>query len=76
MLFFCQIDDKLELVDRKLLRPGGEMRISNFMLWQVAYAEIVVLPVLWPDFQIDHLKTAIIEYNRRQRRFGKVPDMG
>jgi len=57
-----------------LLRPGGEMRVSNFMLWQIAYAEFVVLPVLWPDFDITHLKAAIIEYNKRQRRFGRVLD--
>lgn len=53
-----------------LIRPGGEMRVSNFLLWQIAYAEIVVLPVLWPDFREEHLAEAIEEYNRRQRRFG------
>ncbi len=55
-----------------LLRPGGEMRVSNFLLWQIAYAEIIVMPVLWPDFSEEHLAEALVEYNRRQRRFGKV----
>lgn len=55
-----------------LLRPGGEMRVSNFLLWQIAYAEIVVMPVLWPDFSEEHLAQALVEYNRRQRRFGRV----
>ncbi len=58
-----------------LLRPGGEMRVSNFLLWEIAYAEIVVMPVLWPDFTGDHLVEAIEEYNERQRRFGRVPDV-
>ncbi len=56
-----------------LLRPGGEMRVSNFLLWEIAYAEIVVTPVLWPDFDGGHLIEAIVEYNARQRRFGGVP---
>ena len=53
-----------------LIRTSGEMRISNFMLWQVSYAEIVVTPVLWPDFRKEHLYEAIHEYQRRDRRFG------
>lgn len=53
-----------------LIRTSGEMRISNFMLWQVSYAEIVVTPVLWPDFRKEHLYEAIEEYQRRERRFG------
>jgi len=56
-----------------IIRPGGEMRISNFLLWQIAYAELVVMPVLWPDFSAAHLIDAIKEYNTRQRRFGRVP---
>ena len=56
-----------------IIRPGGEMRISNFLLWQIAYAELVVMPVLWPDFAAAHLLEAIEEYNNRQRRFGRVP---
>ena len=56
-----------------LIRTSGEMRISNFLLWQLAYAEIHVTPVLWPDFTREHLYEAILEYQRRERRFGKVP---
>ena len=55
-----------------LLRPGGEMRVSNFLLWESAYAEIVVMTVLWPDFQEEHLLEAIRTFNARQRRFGRV----
>jgi len=57
-----------------IIRPGGEMRISNFLLWQIAYAELVVMPVLWPDFTAAHLLEAIEEYSSRQRRFGGVPE--
>jgi len=55
-----------------LIRTSGEMRISNFLLWQLAYAEIVVSPILWPDFNREHFFEAIIEYQRRERRFGRV----
>jgi undecaprenyl diphosphate synthase len=55
-----------------LIRTGGEMRVSNFLLWQIAYAEIVVTPVLWPDFRRRHLLEAILEYQGRERRFGDV----
>jgi undecaprenyl diphosphate synthase len=55
-----------------LVRTSGEMRVSNFLLWQIAYAEIVVTPVLWPDFRRRHLLEAILEYQRRERRFGDV----
>jgi undecaprenyl diphosphate synthase len=54
------------------IRPGGEMRVSNFLLWQIAYAEIHVLPVLWPDFQKTHLHDALRAYAVRDRRFGAV----
>jgi len=57
-----------------IIRPGGEMRLSNFLLWEIAYAELVVMPVLWPDFTAAHLIDAIKEYNTRQRRFGRVPE--
>jgi undecaprenyl diphosphate synthase len=53
-----------------MIRTSGEMRISNFMLWQFSYAEFVVQEVLWPDFSKQHLFDAIVEYQRRQRRFG------
>ena len=53
-----------------IIRPSGEMRTSNFLLWQSAYSEYVFLDVLWPDFQPKDLDAAIEEYNRRNRRFG------
>jgi undecaprenyl diphosphate synthase len=53
-----------------LIRTAGEMRISNFMLWQIAYAEIVVCDTLWPDFSVEDLTRAIKEYQGRDRRFG------
>ena len=53
-----------------IIRPSGEMRTSNFLLWQSAYSEYVFLNVLWPDFQPKDLDKAIEEYNRRNRRFG------
>lgn len=56
-----------------LIRTSGEFRVSNFMLWQISYAEIVVLPVLWPDFQKSHLSEAILAFQNRQRRFGGRP---
>jgi undecaprenyl diphosphate synthase len=53
-----------------LIRTSGEKRISNFLLWQLAYAEFVFLDVLWPDFTKQHFVSAIEEYNRRERRYG------
>jgi undecaprenyl diphosphate synthase len=55
-----------------LIRTSGELRISNFLLWQLAYAEIVVTDVLWPDFREEHLFQAIREYLARERRFGAI----
>jgi undecaprenyl diphosphate synthase len=55
-----------------LIRTSGEQRISNFMLWQLAYTELHITPVLWPDFSRHDLFTAILEYQSRERRFGKV----
>ncbi|MCB1477018.1 MAG: di-trans,poly-cis-decaprenylcistransferase, partial [Rhodobiaceae bacterium] len=55
-----------------LIRTSGEQRISNFLLWQCAYAEFVFMPVLWPDFSADDLNRAIAEFNSRDRRFGGV----
>lgn len=55
-----------------LIRPGGELRISNFLLWQCAYAEFYFTDVLWPDFTPAELDKAIAEFNRRDRRFGGV----
>ena len=53
-----------------LIRTSGEMRISNFLLWQAAYSEIYVTETLWPDFRRIHLLEAIIDFQRRDRRFG------
>lgn len=53
-----------------LIRTGGEMRLSNFLLWQMAYSEIVVTDIYWPDFQRDDLESAIDQFNNRQRRYG------
>lgn len=55
-----------------LIRTSGELRISNFLLWQLAYTELYFTPVLWPDFRKKHFYQAIIDYQRRERRFGKV----
>jgi undecaprenyl diphosphate synthase len=55
-----------------LVRTSGEMRISNFLLWQISYAEIVVTPKLWPDFAKDDLFAAMQEYARRHRRYGGI----
>jgi len=55
-----------------LVRTSGEMRISNFMLWQLAYSEIYITPVLWPDFTRDDFYAAVLDYQKRERRFGRV----
>jgi undecaprenyl diphosphate synthase len=57
-----------------LIRTASEMRISNFLLWQIAYAELYVTPVLWPDFRKDQLVSAIEEYQKRIRKFGKTEE--
>ncbi len=57
-----------------LIRTSGEMRISNFLLWQVAYTELYITDVLWPDFRRQHLYEAIVGYQRRERRFGKISE--
>jgi undecaprenyl diphosphate synthase len=57
-----------------LIRTSGEQRISNFMLWQCAYSELVFVDTLWPDFTKEHLEQAIGEYRRRERRYGGVGD--
>jgi undecaprenyl diphosphate synthase len=55
-----------------LIRTSGEFRISNFLLWQLAYAELYVTPVLWPDFSCEHFFQALLDFQRRERRFGRV----
>ncbi|WP_298237688.1 isoprenyl transferase [uncultured Algibacter sp.] len=57
-----------------LIRTSGEKRISNFLLWQIAYAELYFTDTLWPDFTKQHLYKAIIEYQKRERRFGKTSE--
>ncbi len=55
-----------------LIRTSGEMRISNFLLWQIAYTELWVTPTLWPDFGARDLYVAVADFQRRDRRFGRV----
>lgn len=55
-----------------LVRTSGELRISNFLLWQLAYTELYITPVLWPDFNRQHLYQAVADYQGRERRFGRV----
>jgi undecaprenyl diphosphate synthase len=57
-----------------LIRTSGEHRISNFLLWQIAYAELYFTPVLWPDFRKQHLYEAILDFQNRERRFGKISE--
>ena len=57
-----------------LIRTGGEHRISNFLLWQIAYAELYFTPTYWPEFDTDALKEAIANYQNRERRFGKTSE--
>ncbi len=55
-----------------LIRTSGELRISNFLLWQIAYSEIWVTDVLWPDFRRRHLLQAIADFQKRERRYGGI----
>jgi undecaprenyl diphosphate synthase len=55
-----------------LIRTSGELRISNFLLWQIAYAEIWVTEVLWPDFRRKHLLQAVVDFQKRERRYGGI----
>ena len=57
-----------------LIRTSGESRLSNFLLWQLAYAELYFTPTFWPDFREDHLYQALIDYQNRERRFGKISE--
>ncbi len=57
-----------------LIRTGGEQRISNFLLWQIAYTELYFTNVFWPDFTKQHLQEAIVDYQKRERRFGKTSE--
>jgi undecaprenyl diphosphate synthase len=68
LLSTCDIPDP-DLI----LRTSGEQRLSNFLLWQSAYAELIFTDVLWPDFSAEHFAQALAEYGRRERRFGARP---
>ena len=57
-----------------IIRTSGEFRVSNFLLWQIAYSEFVILDTYWPDFSKEHLFDAISQYQKRERRFGKVSE--
>jgi undecaprenyl diphosphate synthase len=57
-----------------LIRTSGEYRISNFLLWQIAYAELYFSPILWPDFRKEHLFEAIVDFQNRERRFGMTSE--
>ena len=57
-----------------LIRTSGEQRISNFLLWQIAYAELRFFPIFWPDFRKEHLYEAIVDFQNRERRFGKTSE--
>ena len=57
-----------------MIRTSGEQRVSNFLLWQMAYAELYFTNILWPDFRKEHFYDAIIEYQNRERRFGKTSE--
>jgi undecaprenyl diphosphate synthase len=57
-----------------IIRTAGESRVSNFLLWQSAYSELLVTETLWPDFGVEDLKAAIADYNARIRRFGGRPE--
>ena len=57
-----------------LIRTSGETRISNFLLWQLAYTEMYFTPILWPDFRRREALLALLDYQRRERRFGKTRD--
>ncbi len=66
-LYTCQLPDP-----DLLIRTSGEMRISNFMLWQIAYSEIYITDVLWPDFRGLHFLQALVEFQKRERRYGGI----
>ena len=71
-LFASELFTASETDPDLLIRTSGEKRISNFLLWQLAYAEIHVTDVLWPDFNADALTKALLDYQSRRRRFGGV----
>lgn len=72
--FAAQLSTKGVPDPELLIRTSGEMRVSNFLLWQIAYTELYVTNVLWPDFRREHLYEAILAYQQRERRFGKISE--
>jgi len=58
-----------------LIRTGGERRLSDFLLWEAAYAELFFSPLMWPEFGPEELSAAVREFTRRERRFGGLPDV-
>jgi undecaprenyl diphosphate synthase len=73
--FFRQYLETANMPDPELLiRTSGEHRISNFLLWQIAYSELYFCNVLWPDFRKEHFFDALLDYQGRERRFGKISD--
>lgn len=68
-LYTCDIPDP-----DLMIRTSGEQRISNYMLWQMAYTEFAFLPIMWPDFTREHLYECIYHYQNRERRFGKISE--
>jgi undecaprenyl diphosphate synthase len=73
--FFANYLNTVNIPDPELIiRTSGEMRISNFLLWQAAYAELYFTDILWPDFRKQHLHEAISSFQKRERRFGKISE--
>ncbi len=72
---FSKYLETSEIPDPELLiRTSGEMRISNFLLWQIAYSELYFSNILWPDFRREHFYEALLDFQQRERRFGKTSD--
>ena len=72
---FSQYLETSQMPDPELLiRTSGELRISNFLLWQIAYSELFFSNILWPDFRREHLYEALLDFQKRERRFGKTSD--
>lgn len=73
--FFEKYLSTADMPDPELLiRTSGEMRISNFLLWQLAYSELYITDVLWPDFRREHIIEALVAYQKRERRFGMISE--
>jgi undecaprenyl diphosphate synthase len=73
--FLVNIWRLLNMPDPELLiSTSGEFRISNFLLWQIAYSELYFSSILWPDFRKEHFYEALLDFQKRERRFGKTSD--